>query len=264
MLRSVFTKWLWDSRRSVFGWTLAIVGVGGGYAAFWPIIDDPQMQNLLTSYPQSLREAMGFEGMSTAAGYLTATVYGLIVAVLLLVYAVSAGARLIAGDEEGGTLDLVAAHPVRRSRLALERFGAFLTALVMIIGALWLAMLALIVPAQLDGISVGQFAAMHVHLLLFAAVFGALTYAVGAATGRKSLALGIGAGVGVFGYAARGLLPQVDGLEWTKNLSPFQWLSGGKPLLNGLQIGDSLLMPGLIVVLVAVGTWAFSRRDIRV
>ena len=44
MLRSVFTKWLWDARRSVLGWSLAIVLVGGGYAAFWPTINDPAMQ----------------------------------------------------------------------------------------------------------------------------------------------------------------------------------------------------------------------------
>ena len=125
-------------------------------------------------------------------------------------------------------------------------------------------MLALIIPAQLEDISIGRFAAMHVHLVLFAAFFGALTYAVGAATGGKSLALGIGSGVGVLGYVANGIIPQVEGLEWVENLSPFHWLTGGDPLRNGLQVGGSLLMLGLVVVLVAAGSWAFSRRDIAV
>lgn len=264
MLRNVFTKWLWDARRSVFAWTLAIVAVGGGYAAFWPTINTPGIQEALESYPQGLLEALNYDDLSTAAGYLTASVYGLIVAVLLVVYAVSAGTRIIAGDEEAGTLDLIAAHPVSRPGLALQRFGSFLVSVVIIAVVFWLAMLALIVPAQLDDISIEGFTAMHVHLVLFAAFFGAVTFAVGAATGRKSLALGIGSGVGVLGYVANGIIPQVDGLKWVENLSPFHWLTGGVPLRNGLQTGDCLLMLGLVGVFVAWGSWEFSRRDIAV
>ncbi len=60
------------------------------------------------------------------------------------------------------------------------------------------------------------------------------------------------------------MLPQVDGLEWTRNLSPFHWLTGGSPLRNGVQLGNALVMLGLAVLLVAVGTWRFERRDIAV
>jgi ABC-2 type transport system permease protein len=264
MLRSVFTKWLWDARRSVFAWALAISLVGGLYAAFWPVIDTPEIQDALESYPEGLLDALNYDDISTPAGYLTASVYGLIVAVLMLVYAVSAGTRTIAGDEEAGTLDLIMAHPVSRVRLALQRFASFLVSVVVIAAVFWLVILILIVPAELDGISIWQFAAMHVHLGLFAAFFGALTYAVGAATGRRALALGVGAAVGVLGYFASGIIPQVEGLEWVENLSPFNWLIGGDPLQNGIDVSDSLLMAGLTVILVTAGTWAFNRRDIAV
>ncbi len=264
MLSSTFTKWLWDARRSVLGWTVAITFVGGGYAAFWPIMDQPEIQDAIENYPEALMEALNYTDMTSAAGYLTATVYGLVVAVLLVVYAVAAGTRAIAGDEEAGTLDLILAHPLSRSRLAWQRFASFLTSVVIIAGVFWLAILALTGPARLEGISVGQFAAMHVHLVLFAAFFGAVAYAVGAATGRRSLALGIGSAVGVLGYLASGIIPQVEGLEWVRNLSPFDWLAGGEPLRSGLQVGDILLMLGLVVVLVAAGTWAFGRRDVAV
>ena len=224
----------------------------------------PDIQELFESYPQALREFLNFDDISTAAGYLTASVYGLIVAVLLVVYAVSAGTRTIAGDEEAGTLDLIVAHPVSRAGLALQRFASFLVSVVIIAAVFWLGMLALIIPAQLEDISIGRLAAMHVHLVLFAAFFGAVTFAVGAATGRKSLALGMGSGVGVLGYVANGIIPQVDGLEWVENLSPFHWLIGGDPLRNGLQTGACLLMLGLVVVLLAAGSSAFSGRDITV
>ncbi len=264
MLRDVFTKWLWDARRSIAVWTLAIVIVGGGYAAFWPTIDSPGIQEALDSYPEGLLEALDYGDISTAAGYLAASVYGLIVAVLLVVYSVGAGARAIAGDEEAGTLDLIAAQPVSRVGLAVRRFAAFLVSVAIIVGVFWLAMLALIVPARLDDIPIAGFAAMHAHLALFAAVFGALAFAVGAASGRRSLALGVGAGAAVLGYVANGIIPQRDGLEWVENLSPFDWLTGNDPLRRGLDGGDCALMIVVVLILVAVGSWGFNRRDIGV
>jgi ABC-2 type transport system permease protein len=264
MLGSVFAKWLWDARRSVLGWTLAIAVVGGFYTAMWPTVNSPELQATLDSYPQALLEAINFIEISTAAGYLSASVYGLIVAVLLVVYAVSAGTRTIASDEVAGTLDLILAQPVSRSRLALQRFASFLLSVVIIVGALWLVMLALAGPAQLDGISVGQFAAMHLHLVLFGAFFGAVTYAAGAATGRKSWAIGSGAGLAVIGYATNGIIPQAEGWEWVRNLSPFHWLNGNNPLHTGVQIGDAFLMLALTAALIAAGTWIFNRRDVAV
>jgi ABC-2 type transport system permease protein len=264
MLRDPFTKWLWDGRRSLLGWIVAIVVVGGLYAAFWPTIDDPALQAALESYPEAMLEALNYTDLATTAGYLTATVYGLVVAVLMIVFAIGAGSRMIAGDEEAGILDLILAHPVSRYRLALLRFGAFLAAVGVMVAALWLAMIALTGPARFEGITAAGFAAMHLHLWLFTGLFGAVAFAVGAATGRKTLAIAIGATFAVWGFLANGVLPQVEGLEWTRNLSPFDWLIGETPLANGVRIGAVLTMAGLVLLLVGAGTWRFGRRDVAV
>lgn len=262
--RNPFTKWLWDGRRSTIGWAISIAAVGGLYAAFWPTIDDPEMQEAIESYPESLLEAINYTDISTAAGYLDATVYGLLVAVLSIVYATASGARIIAGEEDAGRLDVVLAHPVSRRRLAVQRFAALVVSVVVITLALLLVLLALSVPADLDGIAVGDLLAMNLHVLCFAAFFGAVAFAVGAATGRRGLAVGAGAAVGVFGFAANGVLPQVDGLEWIEGWSPFHWLNGSVPLKNGVDVGAVLLMGLLTGVLVAVGAWGFERRDVGV
>jgi ABC-2 type transport system permease protein len=264
MLRNSFTKWLWDHRRSILGWTAALAGLGGMYAAFWTTIDNPAMREALANYPEEIMEALNYTDIATAAGYLNATVYGLVVGILLTVYAISAGTKTIAGDEELGTLDLILAHPISRARLALQRFGAVATTIVIMSVGLLLVLLIIQGPAQLEGISIGDFAAMHIHLLLFGVLYAAVAYAVGAATGRKSLAVGVGAGVVVFGFAANGILNQVDGMEWIEDFSPFEWLNGGTPLESGVQWLDASVMIGLSLLLVAAGTWAFTRRDVAV
>lgn len=262
MLRSPFTKWLRDWRRSILGWTFALAAIGGMYAAFWPTFDKPEIKDLLNAYPKAVMDALNFTDITSAAAYLTATVFGLVVGTLVAVYSVAAATRTIAGDEEAGTLELVLAHPIRRVRLGLERFGAFATSVLLIAVVLMLVLLAESGPAHFEGITLGNLAAMHLQLLLFAVLHGAVAFAVGAATGRRSAGLGAGAAVIVFGFVANGILPQVQGFAWTRSLSPYHWLVDGRPLANGLQVGNGLLMLGLTVLFVAVGIWFFDRRDV--
>lgn len=262
MIGNPYAKWLRDSRRSILGWTIAIVLAGCGYAAFWPTIDDPELQAALSNYPAALLEALNYTDIATPEGYLNATVYGLIVALLMVVYAVAAGTRTIAGDEEAGTLDLIAAHPISRTRLALHRFAALATSIVVIVSVFWVGIVVISGPAQFGSVPMLRLASMHVHMAAFATMFGALAFAVGAATGRRALALGVGSAAGVLAYASSGIIPQVERLAWVKGYSPFTWLNGSQPLRNGVDPGQVGLMVGLTLVLVAVGVWGFQRRDL--
>jgi ABC-2 type transport system permease protein len=264
LLRNPFTKSLYDARRSLLGWTLAIVAVGVMYASFWPTMQTPEMTRAMEAYPEGLLEALNYSDLTSAAGYLGSSVYGLLVPLLVAVFAIAAGTRAVAGDEDAGTLDLVLAHPVSRTGLALQRFAAVAIGVVLIAAVLGLAMIGLGTSVEFSGVGPAEFAAVSLHLALFGIAFGALAFALGAATGRKGAALAGSAAVAVLGYLANGVFPQVEGLAWTRNLSPFHWYLGGDPLVAGVQAGGLLLLAGAVVVLVAAGTAAFTRRDVAV
>jgi ABC-2 type transport system permease protein len=263
MLRNVFTKSIWDARRSLLGWAIAIAAVGAMYAAFWPSVDNPEMAKAIEAMPKSVMDALDYD-MTSAAGYLRGSVYGILGPLLVAVFAIAGGTRAIAGDEEAGTLDLVLAHPVSRVRLALERFGAVAIGAVAVCLALFLALWAVSGPAQLRGVSLSGLLAVNTQLALMGICFGALAFAIGAATGSRSMALWASAGVAVFAYVAKSILPQVDGLQWTRNLSPFYWALHDDPLNNGLQPGSALLLLAVSVLLVSIGTLAFTRRDLAI
>lgn len=262
LLRNVFTRSLFDARRSLPGWTAAIVVVASMYSAFWPSVRSPEMAEALAAYPQGVLEAFNYGDLGTAQGYLGGSVYGLLVPLLTAVFMIAAGARAVAGDENAGTLDLVLAHPVSRRALALQRYAGVVTGMLLVAVMLFLALLVFRAPMQLDTISVGGLFAMNLQLALFGAFLGALAFAIGAATGSRALALGGTAGVAVLAYLANSVFPQVEALSWTRGLSPFHWYLADNPLRTGVPVSGALLLLGTTLALIATGTLLFERRDI--
>jgi ABC-2 type transport system permease protein len=87
--------------------------------------------------------------------------------------------------------------------------------------------------------------------------------ALGAGTGRRALASGVAAGVGVFGWLINGFAPLVSALDWLRYLSPFYYYAGHDPLTQGIDAGDLAVLGVVAVALAAVGMLAFERRDLR-
>ncbi len=262
MLRNVFTKTLWDARRSLPAWALGLAGISLMYASLYPSIRKTG-NAMLANYPQALREALNLQDIASPAGYLSTTVFGVLVPLLTILFSVAAGTRVIAGEEEAGTLDLLLAHPVGRTRVVVQRFAAIAVFLAVLASAVLLALLAVSGPVELD-IPLGNLAAMVTHLALLGLCFAAFALALGAATGRRALVIAASAVVGAVSYLGNTFAPQVEGLEWLRDVSPFHYYSGGEPLRHGLQFADAGILLAVSLVLVAAGTFVFNRRDVGV
>jgi ABC-2 type transport system permease protein len=264
MLRSVFSKTLWDQRRILVGWTIGITAVGVLYAAFYPVISNEEMRAALEAYPEGFLDAMGFTDMTSAAGYLGSTTFGLLGPALIIAMAAALGSSAIAGDEESGRLDLTLAHPVSRWAVLTQRFAALVIGMLTVCAVLSVALLAISGPAELDEVGPAKLAAGGLHLALLGTIFGALGIAVGAATGRRALVYAVVATVGVVGFFGNNLGPAVEGLAWLRDISPFRYYSGGSPLRNGVQIADSAVLALASIVLIVAGGLRFDRRDLAV
>jgi ABC-2 type transport system permease protein len=260
----VFWKSVRDNRRGWIGWTLALTAVAAMYSAFYPSINNPAMAKALDSFPQSMKEAFHMQDYTKPENYFAVSVFGLLVPILVAVFAIAAGVKAIAGDEEAGTLDLVQAHPVSRLSLALQRFLAITAALLVIAGVMCAAVIALRGPGQFTALSPGRILAICVQLALFGLFFAGLAYSVGAWTGRRIYAIAAGAVVAVLGYLADSFFTQIDALKWMEKFSPFDWYLGGEPLQHGVQWGHAGLLLGLCALFVALGTLRYTRRDLAV
>src|SRR5258708_23714497 len=70
--------------------------------------------------------------MNTAGGYIPFRYMETIWPILLSIWPILAGARLVRGEEERGTMDVLLATSQTRTRLLLEKAGALVIALLAI------------------------------------------------------------------------------------------------------------------------------------
>lgn len=264
MFGTIVTRTLRDGRRGLLWWALGLAGLSVMTIAFYPFIRDvPGLEELFKGLPDALLRLLGDSEMFSPEGYLNANLYGAVVPILFLFYGVFAGAGAIAGEEENRTLDMLLANPVGRSRVVVEKALAMVIGLALMGVVLWAATYLASLPTNM-GIDIGRLAAINLSAALFGFFMGALGLAIGASTGTRGLAIGLGAFVGVFAYLWNSLAPLVDVLEPLQKLSPFYFYYGANPLRNGLDPVHAtvLAVGGLIFVVVAV--IGFRRRDVGV
>jgi ABC-2 type transport system permease protein len=259
---AVFGGVLRGQRRSLIGWAIALTAVCAVYVSFYPLIGEEQMQDMAGMIPDDLAAAMGYDRLGDATGYLTATIYGLLGPALLLVFAIGAGARLLAGNEEDGTLELELTYPVARRTVYLERLLGLWASIAILVALTSLVSWLLVLALDLDVAGAGILAGA-LGLLLLTAAMGTVAYAVGAATGRRVLGLASGAGLAVAAYMADAIGPLV-GADWVTAVSPWSWYLAEDPLANGIDPVGYVLLAALAGVAAGLGLLRIDRRDLGV
>src|SRR5581483_5163390 len=107
-----------DQRWQVIGFSAALALMAMLDMFIWPAYRDT-LQNF--EIPPALQAIVGVElQIGTPAGFLSAEYYSWIT-ILLIVYVAIEGTGAIAGEESAGTMDLLLAQPVSRSRVVLEK-----------------------------------------------------------------------------------------------------------------------------------------------
>jgi ABC-2 type transport system permease protein len=257
----VFRRALADSWRSLIGWTAGVIGVLFMYLPLFPSLGGAEMEEMIANLPDEMVKTLGYEQIGTGAGYAQGTFFGLIGFLLLTIAATSWGSAAIAGAEESGKLELTLAHGVSRTQYALESALAVLARLIWLGAVASLVVIALNEPSEL-GIEPAHVVAASAALVGLTMLSASFALAVGALTGRRSIATVAGAGVAVLGYVFNAIANQAEDAEALRAVSPYAWAYHGNPLADGADWGGLGLLWGLVAVLVVVATLALRKRDI--
>lgn len=251
-------------RGSIIGWAVGIGVYGLLMAFFYPSMVGlgDMTDEFIAMFPEAIFAF--FENLymiGTPMGYLDVYYFSYLHLVIGIL-AVSAGAGLLAGDEEKGILDLVLAHPVSRTGLFFGRLLGLVTALVLILMVSWLTW---VLPASTVGLELSPleflfpFLTLLAVLLLFAAIALFLSMVLPSA---RAASMATGALL-VGNYLLLGLANIDERLEAVSSYTPLYYYQGGAAV-EGLHGG---WLAGLLAaaLLVTAGAWfLFLRREIRV
>lgn len=260
MLTSVLTKTVRDQARGLIGWGIGVSVLVALIAALWPSVRDMNLEGFLGAYPEVFRELFNIESIATGPGFLNAELFSIILPALFIIYAVGRGARLVAGEEEGGTLDLLVVTPVSRRRLLVEK-AAGLAVGVTVLGGILFVVLVLSSAAFGIELGSGPSAVAALAMVLLGIEHGWLSLAVGAATGRRVTALAVAGSVAVAGYLLFALGAIVDVVEPWRPLSPFTHALEAGPLNGGVPMKFAL-MPLAALAFLAAAVPLFAWRSL--
>jgi putative exporter of polyketide antibiotics len=266
---SIYGKSIRDSRLSF----IIAAGLLGGMSlvmgvAVSSIFPTPEARKELGNLfggipPAMLRLFANTDGMGalvgTLGGYITFK-YGLIFAIGVALWSITALSGTLAGEARRGSLDFVATTPFGKRRIAIEKVAAHLTLLTitMVIMALALTLSSnLYGNAELgDHIPLLSSFGFALWIWCGALFFGGLALALSPVLGRAGSA-GVAGLAMVVLWIMNGL--SIGGpLMW---LSPFTWTFDHIPLV-GIYDWPAVVLEGVIgVVFIAIGVELFERRD---
>lgn len=265
-LGSIYAKTVRDSRLAF----IVVAGLLGGLSLFMgaaisTIFRTPasrlEVDKLIGSMPASMVNLFGRpEMLGTLGGYMSWK-YGAMFALTGALWSILALSGTLAGEAAKGSLDLVAAAPYGKRRIAIEKLGAHLTML-----GLAMAIVAFMTivssntfgdPAlgdQIAPLSAIGFALWVGFLALF---FGGIAWVLAPILGR-----GGSAGVAGIVLAVLWVANGLNTLGPVADLSPFRWTANHISLVGEYDWPALALVGVVAAAFLVIGTEVFARRDL--
>ncbi len=262
-MTALLRKTMRDQQRAFVAWGIGLAGMAAMYAAFYPSVRDsaPDLQRYLENLPEAFKNLIGGD-FTSPAGYLRSETFSTLGPILLLVFAIGAGSRAIAGEEEGRTLDLLLSTPVRRRQVLFDKWIAMAASALGLATVLGLTT-AVVGPFFELHIPIVDLASACLMLYLLELAFGTIALALGCFTGRRGLANGITGALATIAYVLNVLASAVGALAPLRPLSPFRWYLEPDPLVDGVTAVNVAVFVGITAVAYVAAWFSFERRDLR-
>ena len=257
-LMALVRRGLRDQRRAPLTWGGAIGAMSALMAAIWPSIEG-SMDELMRSYPASLKEAFGIQQLDSVEKYVDAEMLSLIVPLALAFFAVRCAVRATVRAEEQGHLDTLLSVPVTRRTLVAAAFIVTALALAAILAVVWAFTWVAGTVAGTD-ISAGTLAVGLVNVWPLAMAFGGLAALAAGVLHRSAPVTAIVTAVLGAMYVIDLVGKLADAVEPFRAISAFRYY--GSAIQNGFDTSHAAGLTLVAVILTAVGALLFDRRDV--
>ena len=182
---------------------------------------------------------------------------------LIAVWPILAASRMLRGEEDRGSMDVLLSLPRPRIRVAVEKVAAMWTALLAM--GLLIGLLVFGGGKQFGGeFGLGDALLYGLNLALICAVIGGLALLISQFTQERGPAAGWTAGLLLVFIVLDMVHRVVANTEWISRVSPIYYYNLSKPLVPswGVNLGAMIVLLALAVALSSIAIWLFARRDV--
>jgi len=256
-----------NSRGAIIGWGIGLAALAIMMGSLFDMMaGSNEMMDMMNAYAATMpefAEIFNMGAMNTPIGWLDVEYFSFMPLIIGL-FATGAGASLLALDEEGGTLDLILAHPVSRTVLFWGRFLANTLVIIILLLISWASLLLTMTWSE-------NFTLPAFELLLpFISLFGIMLFFTTLSLlfsmllpARRTASMLAGMLV-VASFFITLLAGVVDELERAADFSPLTYLETATAIEDGLNLVWFGIFIAIDLVLVLISWQLFQRRDVRV
>ncbi len=266
MFRTIFTKTLREYRVPILGW-----GIGLGLFLLVELVSFTALSPAGRAAFVQSAQPFSFLGelfaMTTPQGVVTWRPLGFLSPISLSIWTILAGARLVRGEEERNSLDLLLAAPRSRMRVLAEKIAALATAIGLIA---FLIVLSILIGEISVGIQVDVVGALlaGLNLVLLTFFFAMVAQFLSQVLTSRAAAAGCAGMLLALSFVLDGTGRVADNAVWVQRLSPFLYYHLSKPLIphytstHGINQGAFLFLLVLCIVPAFASFPLFITRDI--
>ena len=232
----------------------------------YPTMKAAGYEQMFEKMPESLKVLAGLQGLQAGLGlsletFVAAEFMGTW-ATVVAIYAIFAAGGIVAREVERGTMDLILAQPLSRTRLVLSKFAVFLGGVGIIALGSFLGMLAGIVMTG-EKMSLGNAALALLQGWSLVLAVGSYSLLLSCLTLDPKRTLLLSGTITAAFYILNFTAPALKGYAWVGRLSLFHYFAPepimrtGQPDWWGLAI-----FWGLALLCLALSLAVFRKRDI--
>ena len=264
MLRSVFTKTIYDKRFFILGWFLGFAALAALLVTFFPAMkQEGSLEMFVDSMPPAMQGFVGdLDNLRQLSTYLAAQLFDIRMQIIAGIMVVVLALKLTVGEEESGQLRTVLSLPISRTSLLVQK---------------WLAMVC-ITGLALSGTAVGIYVAQFAidesisllvleQLMLMTWIvmvtFATVTFAAAIASGSRALATIVGILLLTTSFVITTFAIGVDWLRSFEAASLFYYFPAVEIAKSSIALRDVAVLSAVNVVALVVAFVCFRRRDVQ-
>ena len=271
MKLSLFLSNLKLSRGTLIAWG-ALIALYGVFAAYmYPVISKSSMDYIsyIASMPESMRAGFGLgnidiNSLTFTADTFIAVEFLMFWPIIACFYAIFASVGL-SREVERGTLDLLLAQPVSRTRILISKYALVLTGILLITAASWLGIAAGVPLAGVD-INLGYQALALLEGFLFIAAIASYTVLANIIFLEPRKALAVSGILTAAMYIVNFIVPLLSpSFKWIAELSFFHHYNAVEIVRSGaLDWTAVIIFAATFAVCSAASIIIFRKRDLSV